>query len=58
MTAGPLTADTGMEGWQHHPALCFLKLGEVNTMTDGLQLRATESECPVHFINTSGNSYH
>lgn len=44
MTAGPLTADTGMEGWQHHPGLCFLKLGEVNTMTDGLQLRATESE--------------
>lgn len=58
MTAVPLTADSGTEGWQHHPAQCFLNLREVKTMIVGLRLEATESECPGHFINTSGDSNH
>lgn len=36
MTADPLTADREIEGWQHHPAQCFLKLGEEKTMIVGL----------------------
>lgn len=56
MTAAPLTADTGTGGWHGHPVQCFVNLREVKTMIAGLQLEAAKSECPVHFINTSGDS--